>query len=341
MKPIRFALVGAGRAGMVHARNLVGYIPEGELAAIVDVNRETAENSAREVGIDRVYQDLEECLKKETLDAICIGSLTFTHREIVEKASTAGLHIFSEKPLAQNRKEAEAILQVVKKAGVKFQIGFMRRYDPAMQEAQRMIAKGAIGDLVVIKSTGRGPGLPPPWIWDRQKSGGMFAEVSAHDIDAVLWFAGKKPERIYMEAGNYKSPQARKDFPDFYDHYVVTIAFQDGPMGAIDGGCPVGYAYDARMEILGTEGMIRIGETETTGPVLMTLDKKAVRDNHASWRFRFKEGYLEELKAFIDCIRNDQEPIPSILDGFRAVKVVEYAHRSLAQQSPIRIEEEW
>lgn len=341
MKPVRFVLVGAGRAGMVHANNLVHYIPEGELVAIVDVNRDTAERSANEVGISAFYQDLDECLEKEQCEAVCIGSLTFTHRGIVEKAAEAGKHIFSEKPLAQNLTEAEAIVQAVNKSGVKFQIGFMRRYDPAMREAHRMVNEGAIGELVVIKSTGRGPGLPPPWIWDRKKSGGMFAEVSAHDIDAVLWFAGKQPQRVFMEAGNFKSPQARNEYPDYYDHYVVTLAFKDGPLSTIDGGCPVGYAYDARMEFLGTEGMIRVGETEGSGPVLMTLDKKAVRDNHTSWRFRFKEGYLEELKAFIRSIREDSDPAPSLRDGYRAVQVVETAHRSLAEGSPVEFEGEW
>ncbi len=341
MKPVRFVLVGAGRAGMVHANNLVHYIPEGELVAIVDVNRETAERSAQEAGISTFYQDLDECFEKEQFDAVCIGSLTFTHREIVEKAAEAGKHIFSEKPLAQNLTEAEAIVKAVNTSGVKFQIGFMRRYDPAMREAYRMVNEGAIGELVVIKSTGRGPGLPPPWIWDRKKSGGMFAEVSAHDIDAVLWFAGKQPQRVFMEAGNFKSPQAKKEYPDFYDHYVVTLVFKDGPLGSIDGGCPVGYAYDARMEFLGTEGMVRVGETEDTGPVLMTLDKKATRDNHTSWRFRFKEGYLEELKSFIRSIREGWEPTPSVRDGYRAVTVVETAHRSLAEGRPVTIEGEW
>ena len=341
MDKIRFALVGAGRAGMVHARNLAGYIPEAELVAIVDIDRDRARQSADEVGVEKYYTSLDEVLEKETIDAVCIGSLTFTHREIVEKAAGAGKHVFSEKPLAQSLEEAQKIKAVIERTGVKFQIGFMRRYDPAIRKAYQMIQDRMIGDLVVIKSTGRGPGLPPAWIWDRSKSGGMLAEVSAHDIDSVLWFAGKKPERIYMEAGNYKSPQAQEKFPDFYDHYVVTIAFQKGPLSTIDGGCPVGYAYDGRMEILGTEGMIRVGTTEGNGPVLMTLDKKAVYDNYDAWRNRFKEGYVEEMKSFIDCIRKDKPPMPSVVDGLHAVQVVECAHKALSQHKPIFFDGEW
>ncbi len=341
MNKTRFALIGAGRAGMVHARNLTGYIPEAELCAIVDIDIERAKKSAEEVGVGKYYSSIDEVLEMEAIDAVCIGSLTFTHRDIVEKAAAVGKHIFSEKPLAQTLEEAGKIKAVVERAGVKFQIGFMRRYDPAIRKAYRMIQDGMIGDLVVIKSTGRGPGLPPAWIWDRTKSGGMLAEVSAHDIDSVLWFAGKKPERIYMEAGNFKSPEAAIKYPDFYDHYVVTIVFQNGPLSTIDGGCPVGYAYDARMEILGTKGMIRVGTTEGTGPVLMTLDKKAIYDNHDAWRNRFKEGYLEEMKSFIRCIQKDEQPTPSVQDGYHAVQVVEHAHRALSQQKPVVFDGEW
>jgi myo-inositol 2-dehydrogenase/D-chiro-inositol 1-dehydrogenase/scyllo-inositol 2-dehydrogenase (NAD+) len=338
MPGVRFVLVGAGRAGMVHGRNLVHYIPEGELKAVVDVDAEKAKKAGEELGV-RYYTSFEEALEKEEFDAVCIGSLTFTHREIVEKAAQAKKHIFCEKPLAQNLKEALAIKGAVEKAGVRFQIGFMRRYDPEIRRAWEMVQEGLIGDLVLLRSTGRGPGLPPAWIWDRAKSGGMLAEVSSHDIDAVLWFACKKPQRVFMEAKNFKSPEAWKDFPDFYDHYLLTITFEDGPFGIIDGGCPVGYAYDARLEILGTKGMIRAGETEGRGPVLYTLEKKAVRDTQAGWALRFREGYLEELKAFIRCIVFGENPTPSVVDGLRVVRVVEAAHTSLSLGKPVTIEE--
>lgn len=341
MEKVRFVLVGAGRAGMVHARNLRYYIPEAELKAVVDVDLERAKERAQELGVASFYGSVEEALDKEEIDAVCIGSLTFTHREIVEKAVSLRKHVFCEKPLAQNLDEASKIKKIVEDAGVKFQIGFMRRYDPEIRQAFKMVRDGLIGDLVMIKSTGRGPGLPPAWIFDRSKSGGMLAEVSSHDIDAVLWFAGKKPRRVFMEANNFKLPEARKNFPDFYDHYAVTMVFEEGPLGIIDGGCPVGYAYDARMEVLGTEGMIRIGTTEGRGPVLYNLDKKAICDNHSSWSLRFKDGYLEEMRAFIRCILEDKEPSPSALDGWRVVKVVETAHLSLKEGKPVDLSGEW
>ncbi len=342
MDAIRFILVGAGRAGMVHAHNLVHYIPEAHLTALVDVNMEQAQKSARELGgVVRCYTNIADALEKEACDAVCIASLTFTHREVIEVAAKAGKHIFCEKPLAQTQEEAQKIEAIIDETGVKFQIGFMRRYDPGIKRAWEMIREGKIGEIVLIKSTGRGPGLPPAWIWDRQKSGGMLAEVSSHDVDTVLWFAEKQPERVFLMAKNFKGQEAKEQFPDFYDHYVLTVAFHEGPFGVVDGGCPVGYAYDARVEILGTEGMIQVGETVSTGPIVYTGDKKAVRDTQASWRNRFREGYLEEMGSFIRCIVEDETPSPSLQDGLRVVKVVEAAHRSLELGTPVSLEGEW
>jgi len=341
LNKLRFVLVGAGRAGMVHGQNLVHYIPEGELKAVVDVDLKRAEETSASLGVKSFYSTLDEALEKEDCDAVCIASLTFTHREMIEKAAGAKKHIFCEKPLAQSLEEAEKIQEAVEKASVKFQIGFMRRYDPGIRRAWEMVREGKIGDIVLIKSTGRGPGLPAPWIFDREKSGGMLAEVSSHDIDSVLWFVDKKPHHLHLEAKNFKGQEIREEFPDFYDHYVLTMSFVEGPLGMIDGGCPVGYAYDARIEILGTEGMIKVGETEARGPVLYTSDKKSWRDNQFSWRDRFREGYLEEMKSFIRSVLEDQNPSPSIIDGKRVVKVVELAHKSLGQQSPVLWEGEW
>jgi len=342
MRRVRFVLVGAGRAGMVHAENMVSYIPEVELCAIVDVDEKRAEDVSRNLGIKSFYSDFNLALEREDFDAVCIASLTFSHREIIEKACRYKKHIFCEKPLAQDLESAQKIKEAVENAGIKFQIGFMRRYDNAMREAFKVIREGGIGELVLIKSTGRGPGLPPPWILDIEKSGGMLAEVSSHDIDTLLWFTQKRPERIYMEAGNFKLKEMVNESSSFYDHYVVIISFENGPIGIVDGGCPVGYGYDARLEILGTKGMIRIGDPmDVTAPLIYTCDKKFIGSTYSSWRYRFKEGYIEEMRAFVSAILDDKEPYPSLSDGFKVVQVVELAHKSLKIKQPVYFNWEW
>ena len=142
-------------------------------------------------------------------------------------------------------------------AGVTLQIGFMRRFQPEFAEARRRIAAGDIGAPMVIKSLTRGPGLPPRWAWDLQRSNGMLAEVTSHDFDSVRWLAGSDLERVYAEISNRKGAGRGVDHPDFYDNAVVTLRFAYDAIGTIDGTCPADYGYDARAEVLGTEGLLR------------------------------------------------------------------------------------
>ena len=162
---------------------------------------------------------------------------------------------------------------MIQTSKVKFQIGFMRRYDPAFQEAKRKIEEGFLGEVILIKSTGRGPGLPPEWAWDIRKSNGILAEVSSHDFDSIRWFSGSEFKKVYAEAGNFKTPEVRQKYPDFYDNAVVTVRCKNGAMGLVDGSCPAGYGYDARVEILGSKGMMQIGELKNKGVTLAPKKK--------------------------------------------------------------------
>ena len=103
---------------------------------------------------------------------------------------------------------------------------------------------------MMIKSTGHGPGGPGAWMYDLKKSNGIVAEVNSHDIDSMLWLTGRSIRRVYAEAANFKCLDAQEKFPDFYDNVIANFRFDDGTLGVIDGTCPAGYGYDARVEIL-------------------------------------------------------------------------------------------
>ena len=94
-------------------------------------------------------------------------------------------------------------------------VGFMRRFDEGFRNAKEIVASGELGRIMKIKSTGRGPGLPPPWIYDLHKSNGIIAEVNSHDLDSLRWFTGSPAVRVYAEGGNFKCPDAQAGYPDF------------------------------------------------------------------------------------------------------------------------------
>src|SRR5579864_5986593 len=95
---LRVGVIGAGRIGRIHARNLASRIPEAELAAISDVVLPAAQEAARELKIAKVVSDYHELLDSPKIDAVVICSPTDTHARIIEEASAKGKHIFCEKP---------------------------------------------------------------------------------------------------------------------------------------------------------------------------------------------------------------------------------------------------
>jgi predicted dehydrogenase len=323
---------------MVHARTIVRRIPSARLVALCDADVDAMQRAAEELGVARNYIDYREAVSSGDVDAVLIGTPTFLHREIACEAAAHGKHVFLEKPMAITVEECQAINAAAGQAGIKLQVGFMRRFDESFLHAKEILESGAMGRVMIVKSTGRGPGLPPPWIFDIGKSNGIIAEVNSHDLDSVRWLAGSDVARVYAEAANFKCPEAKEQFPDFYDNIVVTLRFMNQTMGVVDGTCPSHYGYDARVEILCEKGVLFIGSTEQHGVVQVSLDGQVTARAVKSWRDLFREAYVAEIEDFIRCVLDDREPRVTGLDGLRAVEAVVAANASLKTRAPVELQ---
>lgn len=330
-------VVGLGRAGLVHAGNFQRHVPGAVLAAVVESDPDILEKHAGELGIAARYRDIHQALNHAQVDAVCITTPTFTHAEIAVAAARAGKHVLCEKPMALTLAEADRMIEAATAAGVVLQIGFMRRFDPAFLEARRLIETGAIGRPMVTRSLTRGPGLPPRWACDPRRSNGMLAEVNSHDFDAVRWIAGAEFTRVYAETAVTKRSDLLEEFPEFYDTATVTLRLADGSLAMIEGACPVDYGYDARMEVLGTEGVLRIGELDHGAVVTCTRSLGVQSAPFASWRDRFREAYVAEAAHFVRCIRAEEQPLATGLDGRRALEATLAANLSSRLGAPVAL----
>ena len=334
---VGFCVIGTGRAGAVHIANIARRIPEAALTALCDANNDTLQRLGDQFGVASRYTDHEAALARPDVDAVVIATPAFTHRDVACAAADRGKHVFLEKPMALTPEACRDINAAVERTGVRLQLGFMRRFHAGFLEAKALLDSGEMGRVTMIRSTGRGPGLPPPWIFDIRKSNGVLAEVNSHDLDAVRWLAGDEIVRLYAEAGNFKCRDVLDTYPDFYDTVVVSLRLSNGALGIVDGACPCGYGYDARMEILCEQGVIFIGETDRRTPTKVTVDGKLTRPTVRSWRSRFRDAYLAEMEHFVDCVLSGREPRATGADGLRAVEAVVAANRSLASGRPVEI----
>jgi len=339
MSNIGVCVIGSGRAGMIHAVNFVKNVPGAKLVAMVDPIEETAKNACAQLGIDTYYTDYTQALADHSVDAVVIVTPTKFHVDIAVDAAAAGKHILCEKPMAMTAEECRKMNEAAARHKVALQMGFMRRFDAGFIQAKEIVDSGAIGEVVMVRSNTRGPSIPQPWMYDIQKSNGPLAEVNSHDIDTLRWFTGSEFSTIYAIGGNYRSPEALQEHPDFYDNVIVAASFENGMQGMIDGAQGVGYAYDSRVEVLGTKGCVFIGRINDNAVVTCTADNK-----HGSyplvnsWTKLFKDAYLAEDMAFIDCIRNGTAPKVTGHDGEMAVKVVAAGNRSIVEKRIVHLD---
>jgi myo-inositol 2-dehydrogenase/D-chiro-inositol 1-dehydrogenase/scyllo-inositol 2-dehydrogenase (NAD+) len=338
--PVRLCLVGAGRAGRVHARSLVHSVPAGQLACVVDVTAQALDAACDEFGVEARFASLEAALDWGRFDAVVITTPTFTHTALAVMAARAGKHILLEKPMALTLAECDEILQAVQRRPVFLQLGFMRRFDPEFVAAFQRIQAGEIGRPMLIKSLTHGPGLPPPWARDLKTSNGMLAEVNSHDWDCVRWLMSANPERVYAQVANFKGAARGVDTPNFYDNALVNIRFEGGALGSISGVCPCEYGYDARVEIVGERGIMQIGNIEGQAVVVCTSrDQGLLTPIYRTWPQRFAWGYIREMEHFVDCIQTDTPPAVGGEDGRWAVAGVLAGTRSFLEDRPVALAE--
>ena len=333
-------MIGAGRAGMIHARNFaLRRVPHAALVAVVEPSEEARRQSCQELGCEEAYADYRLAFTRSRFDAVVVATPSAQHCEIVMAAARAGKHILCEKPMAMNAQECDRMLAAVDQAGVALQIGFMRRFDAGFMAAKQRVDAGEIGRVVQVKSLTHGPTTPKPWMYDIRTSNGPLSEVNSHDIDTVRWLSGSEFEEVYAIAGNYRSPDARQSFPDFYDNVILSARLRNGMQGLVTGAQGVQYGYDARCEVLGEKGLITVGGLEANTVVAHTAGGMAAAIVQ-SWRDLFLDAYRAEDEDFVQCVRDGRQPRAGGHDGKAAVMVVNAGNRSIAQRRPVTLIEE-
>ena len=320
--------------GSVHVRNIVRLVPEADLVAICDIRLEVAQAVADELGIQRVVRDYHELLAESDIEAILIATSTNTHAFIMKDLAVAGKHIFCEKPLALGLEEIDGALDAVAKAGVKLQVGFNRRFDKSFQKVREIVASGEIGRPCILRITDRDPEVPA--LEFLRVSGGMFLDQTIHDFDMARFQVGEI-EEVYATGGVLIEPEL-KEFGDI-DTNVVTLKFANGAVGAIDNSRQAVYGYDQRLEVLCSNGTAMANNefenTATMGKLGGFLSAKLPH----FFMQRYAPCYVEEVRQFIECVRDDKPTPINGADGRAAVILGYAAWKSLRENRPVKASE--
>ncbi|MBQ7151225.1 MAG: inositol 2-dehydrogenase [Synergistaceae bacterium] len=323
-KKLRIGVIGAGRIGKLHANNLAHSVPDAELAAISDVYEPAAKELAEKLGVPVYTNDYHKILEDKTIDAVFICSSTDTHSPISMEAAKAGKHIFCEKPIDHDLDKIRAVLEEVKKAGVKYQVGFNRRFDRNFKHVHEVVQAGGIGDVQIVKVTSRDPEAPP--LSYVKVSGGIFVDMTIHDFDMVRYLSGSEVEEVSAFGACLVNPEIGQ--AGDVDTCIITLKFANGALGVIDNSRQAVYGYDQRIEVFGSKGCITADNETPNNTTLYTAD--AVTKEKPLWFFleRYNDAFITEERAFVDSCLNDKPTLVGAFDGLQPVLIAIAAKES-------------
>jgi len=333
-RKVKLAVIGTGRMGSVHTRNLVRLIPEADLVAVCDIRLEVAQAVADELGIRRVVKDYHALLDDKEIEAILIASSTDTHDFIMKDVAAAGKHIFCEKPLALELDKIDEALAAVEKAGVKLQVGFNRRFDKSFRHVKEIVASGAIGHPCILRITNRDPDFPSMDFL--RVSGGIFLDLAIHDFDMVRFQLGEVQE-VYAAGGALLEPKLN-EFGDI-DTDVVILKFANSALGTIDNSRKAVYGYDQRLEVFCSNGTAMAGNESEDTVVKGNTDGFLSAKPPYFFMQRYAPCYVEEVRQFVECVRDDKPTPTTGADGRAAVVLGYAAWKSLRENRPVKISE--
>jgi len=332
---LNVGIIGAGRIGRVHAKHLAFQIPRAALSVVADVDEAAARDCAQQVDAPDAVQDYRAVLEDASIEAVVICSSTDTHAEIIEAAAAAGKHIFCEKPIAFTLPEIDRALEAVERAGVKFQVGFNRRFDPSFRRVREAVVQGEVGDPHLLHLISRDP-APPPLDYIRS-SGGLFFDMTIHDFDMARFLVGSEVEEVYTAAAVRVDPaiEAAGDL----DTALITLQFENGVMGTIDNSRKAVYGYDQRAEVFGSGGRVQSSNHYPNTAVVSNGTHVRCDLPLNFFMERYVESYRVEMEAFVAAVLEDA-PVPvGGTDGRVSVVMSEAARKSYDEHRPVRLAE--
>lgn len=329
---VNIAVLGCGRIGRVHARNIAAH-PLARLVACFDVAREAAEATASDTGT-LVAGSVDEVLADPGVDAVLIASSTATHVNLIRRAALAGKPVLCEKPIDLDLLRVDECWRAIRARDPLIMVGFNRRFDPSFCALRDRLAAGEVGRLEQVVITSRDPAPPPPEYV--AGSGGLFRDMTIHDLDMARHLAGEIVEVQAM--GACLIDPAIGAVGDV-DVAMLTLRAASGALIHIGNSRRCAYGYDQRIEAFGSLGMLAAGNQHPTTVEIWTAGATRARDPVQDFFIaRYAEAYRAELDHFVECVERGAKPLASFADGREALRLADAALESLRTGCAVRVE---
>ena len=330
---VGIAVLGAGRIGKIHAAN-VAASKFATLVVVADPFADAAASLADELGT-QAMTDCEAAIDRADVDAIVIGTPTHTHINLMLRAVRQGKAVLCEKPIDLDMAKSLAAVEEVERLNGRVMLAFNRRFESTFAQMRAAIDAGDIGEVRQVIISSRDPGLAPEdYI---QHSGGIFRDMTIHDLDIGRWLLGEEPVELTAIASRLIDPALMEKYDD-YDTAMVQMQTASGKQCHINNCRQAVYGYDQRIEVFGSTGMLQMDNLRATTIRRWSQDVTDAREPLLNFFLeRYQQAYKSELDAYIDALVH-KKPMPTtVQDGLKALQLADAAVESVKTGRAVRL----
>jgi myo-inositol 2-dehydrogenase/D-chiro-inositol 1-dehydrogenase len=326
----RIAVVGAGRIGRIHARNIAQH-PRLALAGIVDPSAPAVAAIIGECGGSAAT--FAEVVADPAITGVIIASPTDLHLDQALALAASGKAILCEKPVDLDLARAKAAAPVLSDARVRMLIGFNRRFDPDFQALKSRLIDGSLGDLETLHIVSHDPAPPP--IAYIATSGGLFRDMAIHDFDTARWLLDDPIVEVYAATACHVDPAIAQ--AGDCDTAKTILRTARGRLCVISNSRRSGYGYDQRIEAFCSNGLVRADNRLESTVSTWSAPGMASDALQNFFLDRYAAAYRAEIDHFAMVLAGEQAPSVTFADGLAALELAEAAALSARSGQPVKL----
>ena len=346
MSKIRVALFGAGFIADIHAESYHRFVPDAELVAVYSRTESHARAFAERHRIPRWSANLDESLTSSDYDVADICLPNHLHALTTITAATAGKHVILEKPFCLTLEEADAMIAACRINKRKLMYAEELCFAPKYERVRQLVREGAVGSIYYMRQCEKHSGPHSDWFYDLDQSGGgALMDMGCHGFAWFRWMLGPEspPLTVYssMQTGLIHPTRTRCE-----ENALSIVEFQGGAVGIVENSWAKLGGMEDRVEVCGTGGVVYADLF--MGNSALTYSEKGYgyamekAGSTQGWTFTtfeeaFNQGYPQELRHFIACVREDTEPVTTGEDGRAVLEMLNAAYHSarIGQKVPL------
>jgi len=337
MSKTKIALLGAGFIGDIHVESYRRFVPDAEVVAVYARNPERARSFAASHGIAQAFSDIERAIQESGCEVVDVCLPNFLHARAVIAAAQAGKHVIIEKPLCLTLEEADSMIAACRTNGRKLMYAEELCFAPKYERVRALAKEGAFGRIYMLKQAEKHSGPHTDWFYDvNQSGGGVMMDMGCHALAWFRWMLGGRPKALsvqaHMQTGLLHGHRTQGE-----ENSVVIVEFEGGAVGVAENSWAKLGGMEDRAELYGTGGVCYADLFQ--GNSSLTYSEKGYgyamekAGSTQGWTFTmfeeaFNQGYPQELKHFIDCVRHDQEPLVTGEDGKAVLELIYAAYQA-------------